>query len=65
MVVALTDGIADDLDLHRDGPAGFVQEIGRALLAAEQPAAALRDLIGYELRGSFDDRTAVVLLRRG
>jgi hypothetical protein len=57
-----TDGVADDLvPLSINGPI-ITQEVSRAA-ASDDPPGTLLDVIGYEKRGSFDDRTLAVAWR--
>lgn len=59
-ILAMTDGLADDL-IPRDanGPI-LMAEVGVAL-GQPEPAAALLRSLDYEKAGSFDDRTLVVV----
>jgi hypothetical protein len=57
-----TDGVADDLvPLDANGPI-LCGEFPK-VLAAEQPSQGLLDLLAYEKRGSFDDRTLALAWR--
>jgi hypothetical protein len=61
LVMAMTDGIADDFF----PPARFAPELARGITAAlrkgNDPSQALLQLIAYEKRDSADDRTLAVL----
>lgn len=58
-----TDGVSDDLvPYERNGPI-ITREISR-IVAGDDPGLALLGLLGYEKRGSFDDRTLAVAWRR-
>ncbi len=63
VVAAMTDGISDDLDRFVTGPTGFLRQARQVLLAGGEHGRKLLRIINYDLRGSFDDRTAVLLLR--
>jgi hypothetical protein len=56
--LVMTDGVADDLIPYEKNGSILVKEL-REILDAENWGEALVDLLGYEKRGSFDDRTLV------
>ncbi|MBM3299187.1 MAG: protein phosphatase 2C domain-containing protein [Deltaproteobacteria bacterium] len=61
--LAMSDGVSDDLvPYDANGPI-IVKELSR-ILKRQDPGAELVDLLGYEKRGSFDDRTLVCAFRR-
>ncbi|MFH0821225.1 MAG: PP2C family serine/threonine-protein phosphatase [Pseudomonadota bacterium] len=60
--LVMTDGVADDLvPYERNGPIIFKELLN--INGIEEPGPALVELLGYEKRGSFDDRTLVCALR--
>lgn len=61
-LLLMTDGLADDIVPHRIGGPLLLQGIEKSM-ATSTPGAALLDLLGYEKRGSWDDRTLVVAWR--
>jgi hypothetical protein len=78
-IAVMTDGVADDffpentrlIELFEGNPieglttatGGDVRGLYRGLLPNPPDGQALADWLGYEKRGSFDDRTLVVLFR--
>jgi hypothetical protein len=62
MFFVMTDGVSDDLYPPADRLLGLVRPMPGVMAASDQDARerALLDLIGYERKGSFDDRTLVV-----
>lgn len=59
-ILVMSDGVADDLiPISANGPI-LMGEIAKAL-AQPAPEDALLDLLAYEKKGSFDDRTLVVV----
>jgi len=61
--LVMSDGVSDDLiPLRTNGPI-LVKEMLR-ICNTDDPGESLLDLLGYEKRGSFDDRTLVCALRR-
>lgn len=62
-LLVMSDGVADDLiPYDRNGPILVKELFG--IRDAKNAGAALAGLLGYEKRGSFDDRTLVCGLRR-
>ena len=60
-LVIATDGVMDDF-MPPYGKLENLYEFLRPLYTANQPAHWLLDWLGYERRGSFDDRTLVALV---
>ena len=65
LVAVATDGVADDFFPYERRAKLLIDAIEQEVFAKPQDdqATALQTLLGYELRGSFDDRTLVVLRR--
>jgi serine/threonine protein phosphatase PrpC len=65
LVAVMTDGIADDLVPYKKNLRILSQGLEEKVLAAaaDQQADELLNLIAYDRRGSFDDRTLVVVYR--
>lgn len=58
LLLVMSDGVADDLVPWKDNGPILVGELSKAL-AAEDPGEALLNVLAYEKKGSFDDRTLV------
>lgn len=63
-VAVMTDGIADDFFPAATAMPRMFELICENLIGSEKPAENLLNWLSYERRGSFDDRTIVILHRR-
>lgn len=62
LFLVMTDGVADDLYPPDQKLGGLIKPLPE-VMRQEDRARALSDLINYDLPGSFDDRTLVVICR--
>lgn len=66
ILAMMTDGLAGDLESYGDGMHAQLFEMVRNKVLCyplEHREAALASFLNYDRRGSFDDRTLVVLSR--
>lgn len=62
LLTAMCDGVADDFIPFEKYIRKLVDSLGR-LVQEEEPEQALLQLLSYEKRGSFDDRTLTLIYR--
>lgn len=60
MIAAMTDGVSDDVAESEENIKVLFTALEQCS-GAHDPASALLEWLGYEKRGSFDDRTLVVI----
>jgi len=60
-----TDGVADDLIPWSENGPILAHELEQMAALADDAGVRLGEILSYEKRGSFDDRTLVVAWRRG
>lgn len=66
MIAAMTDGVADDMLPYDANIRSMIQTLRREVLAKRDSAPEeLLSLLGYERRGSLDDRTMVLVYPDG
>jgi hypothetical protein len=63
-VAVMTDGVADDFFPAETVMPKMLAHVYNELIGSEKPDEELLNWLSYERRGSFDDRTLVVLHRR-
>lgn len=63
-VAAMTDGVADDFFPYDKVMPEMFEELCENVLESDNPGETLLKWLAYERRGSFDDRTIVMLHRR-
>lgn len=63
LVAIMTDGVADDFFPYQKNLGMLLKAVNDRVIAAEESAqeVALLELLRYEKRGSFDDRTLAIL----
>ena len=63
-VAVMTDGVSDDYFPPDKAMPKMFEDVYNILLSSDTPGDSLLNWLSYERRGSFDDRTIVVLHRR-
>lgn len=61
LLAAMCDGVADDFIPYDQYLQVLFANLKQQVIDTAEPAATLLDLLGYEKRGSFDDRTLTLI----
>lgn len=64
LLAAMCDGVADDFIPYDQYLHVLFDHLKQHVVGATEPAATLLALLGYEKRGSFDDRTLTLIYQR-